>query len=261
VSTVNGHVLGWERFGSGPRVLFCNGSGRTLADAKPMLEYLAGELELLAWDYRGFGQSGLPGGAYTMADLAGDAVGLLELAGWDSCRIVGVSFGGMVAQEFAVTYPERVDRLALMCTSSGGEGGSSYPLHELLELPEQERVAAGLKLVDSRWNEEWFEAHPSDRVVAERFAPKGPPDPADAAAHRAQLEARAGHDVWDRLSSISCPTLVASGRYDGIAPVENGRAIASRIAGADFREYEGGHAFLVQDQAAVGDLVAFLRGR
>ena len=58
-----------------------------------------------------------------MADLAGDVEGLLELVGWDGCRVVGISFGGMVAQEFAVTNPERVERLALLCTSSGGEEG------------------------------------------------------------------------------------------------------------------------------------------
>ena len=258
VDTVNGVELGWERFGSGPPVLFCNGSGRTLADAKPMLEAIASRFDVLAWDYRGFGPSDLPGGAYSMADLAGDAEGLLGLAGWDTCAVMGISFGGMVAQEFAVTHPEMVERLALLCTSSGGEGGASYPLQELMALPEEERVAAGLKLVDSRWSEEWFEDHPNDRAVAERFGPKGPPSPDEATAHHAQMEARAGHDVWERLPAITCPTLVGSGRYDGIAPPDNGRAIASRIPGAEFREYEGGHAFLVQDPSAVGDLVGFL---
>lgn len=92
-----------------------------------------------------------------------------------------------------------------------------------------------------------------------RFAPPaGDLDDAGAAAQQAQLQARAGHDVWDRLGSITCPTLVASGRWDGIAPVENGAATASRIAGAEFRLYEGGHAFLLQDQRALGDLVSFL---
>ncbi len=67
-----------------------------------------------------------------------------------------------------------------------------------------------------------------------------------------------GHDVWDRLGVITCPTLVASGRYDGIAPVENGRAIASRIRRAEFRGYDGGHAFLFQDPAAMTELVTFL---
>jgi 3-oxoadipate enol-lactonase len=258
VDTVNGVELGWERWGSGPRVLFCNGSGRALEEARPMLDYLAGEFELLAWDYRGFGDSGLPNGSYTMADLAGDVEGLLDLVGWEVCRVAGISFGGMVAQEFAVTEPERVERLALLCTSSGGGGGSSYPLQDLLAIPEQERAAVGLKLVDSRWDEDWFETHPNDRLVAERFAPKAVPDPARAAATEAQMVARAGHDVWDRLPSIACPTLVASWRYDEIAPTENGRAIASRIRGAEFRDYEGGHAFLVQDSAAMGDLVEFL---
>ncbi len=258
VDTVNGVELGWERWGSGPRVLFCNGSGRSLAEARPMLDYLAGEFELLAWDYRGFGDSGLPNGSYTMADLAGDVEGLLDLVGWQVCRVVGISFGGMVAQEFAVTDPERVERLALLCTSSGGKGGSSYPLQDLLAIPQADRAAVGLKLVDSRWDEDWFDGHPNDRVVAERFAPKGPPDAAGAAAGEAQMVARAGHDVWDRLPSIACPTLVASGRYDEIAPADNGRAIASRIPHAELRVYEGGHAFLVQDPAAMGDLVGFL---
>jgi len=258
VTEVNGVELDWERSGSGPRLLFCNGSGRTLADAQVMLDYLASEFDLLAWDYRGFGRSGLPTGAYAMADLAADVEGLLDMSSWDTCRILGISFGGMVAQEFAVTHSERVERLALVCTSSGGEGGSSFPLQDLLAMPEEARAAAALKVVDSRWDDDWFDAHPSDRDVAERFAPRNVSDSADAAAHRAQLEARAGHDVWDRLPAITGPTLVASGRYDGIAPLENGRAIASRITGTEFREYEGGHAFLLQDPSAVRDLMAFL---
>ena len=158
-------------------------------------------------------------GPYTMADLAADAVGLLEIAGWDTCRVLGVSFGGMVAQEFAATNPQRVERLALACTSAGGDGGSSYPLQKLQELPAQERAAAQLKLADSRWDERWFEAHPADRALAEGLTAAGRTrrDPAAAAAYTAQLEARAGHDVWGRLDAITCPTLVGYGNYDQIA--------------------------------------------
>jgi 3-oxoadipate enol-lactonase len=64
--------------------------------------------------------------------------------------------------------------------------------------------------------------------------------------------------VCDRLGAIACPTLVASGRYDGIAPVANGEAIASRVADAHLRVYEGGHAFFVQDPTAYPEIVEFL---
>ncbi len=259
-SDVNGVELHWERTGSGARLLFCNASGSTLADAQPLLDRLVGRFDLLTWDYRGFGGSGLVTRSFSMADIAADAVGLLELVGWDTCRIVGVSFGGMVAQEFAVTNPERVERLALACTSAGGEGGSSYPLQKLLELPMQERSAAELELADSRWDGRWLDAHPVDRTIAERLTARlDPPGSAGAGARRAQLAARAGHDVWDRLDAITCPTLVAYGRYDRIAPVENSEAIASRIHGADLRGYEGGHMFLFQDPGALPELVKFLQ--
>jgi pimeloyl-ACP methyl ester carboxylesterase len=66
--------------------------------------------------------------------------------------------------------------------------------------------------------------------------------------------------VWDRLPRISAPTLVQSGRYDGLAPVANCEAIASRVPGAEHRVYDGGHAFPFQDPAAWPDAIAFLRG-
>jgi pimeloyl-ACP methyl ester carboxylesterase len=261
VDHVNGAELYWEQRGSGPRLLFCNGSGTTLQTVRPLLDVVAGKFDLLAWDYRGLGRSVPLTGPYAMADLAADAVGLLELVGWDVCRVFGVSFGGMVAQEFAVTNPERVERLALACTSAGGAGGSSYPLQELQELPAEERAAAQLKLADSRWDEGWLEAHPADRALADGLtaADRNERDPAATAAYTAQMEARAGHDVWDRLDAITCPTLVSYGNYDEIAPVQNSTAIASRIRGAELRGYEGGHLFLVQDPAALPEFEAFLQ--
>ena len=261
VDRVNGIELYWERRGSGPRLLFCNGSGTTLQAVGPLLDLVAATFDLLAWDYRGLGRSAPVTGPYTMADLAADAAGLLQIAGWDICRVLGVSFGGMVAQEFAVTHPERVECLALACTSAGGDGGSSYPLHKLSGLPPQERAAAQLKLADSRWDERWLEAHPADRALAEALAAadRNQRDPAAAAARTAQLEARAGHDVWDRLDAITCPALVGYGNYDEIAPARNSTAIASRIRGAELRGYEGGHLFLFQDPAALPEYQAFLR--
>ena len=78
---------------------------------------------------------------------------------------------------------------------------------------------------------------------------RGEPRPTRSAGEHEQLQARRHHDVWDRLDRISCPTLVAAGRFDGIAPPANAEGIASRVPDAELRLYDGGHAFIAQDPA------------
>jgi hypothetical protein len=195
-----------------------------------------------------------------MADHAIDAIALMDHLGWDTCRIWGISFGGMVAQELAVTVPERVERLALLCTSPGGAGGSSYPLHKLASMPLDERVSVSNRLMDTRFTDAWLDEHPADRLIVEQLNAASLADkpPLQLLGERLQLEARRGHDVWDRLSRITCPTLVAAGRFDGLAPVANYEQIASRIRNAALRTYEGGHLFIAQDRRAFPDLIEFL---
>lgn len=100
-----------------------------------------------------------------------------------------------------------------------------------------------------------------DRAIAGRLTAAGQDqqDPAAVAARAAQLQAREGYDVWDRLGAITCPALVGYGNYDQIAPVQNSIAIASRLRGAELRGYEGGHLFLFQDPAALPEFQAFLQ--
>jgi len=263
VVAANGIELYYERQGSGPRLLFFNGSGATLRTSGALLlKPFAARFDVVAHDQRGLGQTSVPEGPYTMADYAADGAALLDAVGWDTCRVFGVSFGGMVAQEFAVTYPSRVERLALACTSPGGAGGSSYPLHELASMPASERSALAMTLMDARWGPSWFETHPVDRAIGEGYAQRGAgssPASADVVrGERLQLEARSHHDVWDRLAAISCPTLVTGGRFDGIAPPENSEAIASRVPAATLRLYDGGHLFMVQGPAAMPDILEFL---
>ena len=260
--TANGIELFYERWGEGPRLLFLNGSGSSIATSELLIKLFTADFEVLVHDQRGLGRTEVPPGPYTMADYAADAAALLDQVGWDRTRVVGVSFGGMVAQELAVLYPDRIERLALLCTSPGGAGGASYPLHELASLPEAERAVRGIELLDTRFTPEWLSAHPADRALVDMMAARrGSEKTADALRGEAeQLAARSKHDVTDRLAAVTCPTLVASGRYDGIAPPSNGEAIAAGIGGAQFRVYEGGHAFFAQDRAALPDVLAFLRG-
>lgn len=242
------------------RLLFFNGSGATLATTGILIKPFSARFDVLAFDQRGMGQTSIPPGPYTMADYAADAAALLDHIGWDSCRVVGVSFGGMVAQEFAVTFPERVERLALSCTSPGGSLGASYPLHELAELDDVSRAARLVEIIDTRFTPEWLDAHPDQRGLADFVAARRDGDKS-AEVRRGeaeQLGARQAHDVGDRLPRISCPTLVASGRFDGIAPVANGQAIADRVPGAELRVYDGGHMFFIQDPTAMPDILDFL---
>src|SRR5918999_332479 len=162
VVEANGIELYYERRGRGRPLLFLNGSGATLETSALLIQPFAERFDTVAHDQRGLGRTAVPPGPYRMADYAADAAAILDAVGWDRCRVFGVSFGGMVAQELAVTWPERVERLALACTSSGGAGGSSYPLHELVDLSEEERGQIGVRLLDSRFTPDWLATHDSD---------------------------------------------------------------------------------------------------
>src|SRR5262249_32781473 len=134
-------------------------------------------------------------------DYADDAARLMDHVGWDDALVVGVSFGGMVAQEFVLRHPLKVRRLVLACTSPGGEGGASYPFHELGDMDRTERSKMLIGVSDTRRDGAWAKANPEQY---ESFVAMGAADPfAHEAGHamgaRRQLEARAGHDTWDRL--------------------------------------------------------------
>lgn len=252
-------MLHVERRGTGPRLLYCNGSGMTLSEVRPVLDRLSRSFDLLAFDYRGMGASPPVTEPYTMADVAADVITLLDEAGWDRTAMAGLSFGGMVAQEFSVTHPDRVERLALLSTSPGG-AISSHSLESLENLPAAERNARIMQLADRRWTREWLSNHPDQAALAAGFAAQIPIQETteQQAGRLLQIQASRGHDVLDRLKNITCPTFVANGRYDDIAPVVEGQAIVDRVAGATMHVYDGGHLFVSQDPTAWPEITAFL---
>jgi len=260
VSPVNGIDVYYERSGTGPRLLFLNGSGATLETAGLLIKPFTERCDVLAFDQRGLGRTSIPPGPYSMADYAADAAALLDDVGWDACRVVGVSFGGMVAQELAVTFPARVEKLALCCTSPGGPDLASYPLHELATLPPEERARRGIELLDTRFDADYLAAHPADRGLAEMMVSRHTAEKSTETrrGETEQLNARAGHDVRGRLDRITAETMVACGRYDGIAPLANSEFIAAHIPRAELHEYEGGHAFFAQDAKAIPEIMEFL---
>lgn len=258
---INGLDLYYERAGAGPPLLFISGTGGDLrTQPNVFASPLARAFDLLAYDQRGLGRTSKPDGPYSMADYADDAAALMADQNWDQACVVGVSFGGMVAQELALRHPTRVRRLVLACTSPGGAGGASYPFHEIEHLQGEDRARFLMPISDTRRDAAWQAANAQDYerfvqlAAADPFA--GEPGRAEG-AHR-QLEARARHDTWDRLDRIACPTLIAAGRYDGVALPATQTRMAARIPGAELQWFEGGHLFMMQDRAAYPAMIAFL---
>jgi 3-oxoadipate enol-lactonase len=252
---IDGRRLAYERIGEGSPTIFLNGSGSTMAKAEPLWRSLSKGRELVAHDYRGLGESER-GAPPSMATFASDAAALSDHLGWERFDVVGVSFGGMVALELACSFPQRCRRLVLMCTSAGGACGSSYPLHELLDLGPAERRKTMPSISDIRFTDEYLSDHPNLRILIDQSIEDRPP----TSGEREQMEARRLHDVCARLGRVEAETFVMAGEFDGIAPPANGRAIADRIPGASFQQYVGGHMFFIQDARAVVDALDFLDG-
>jgi len=253
----------YQRHGKGCPVLFLGGVGGDLRSAPNVFDSpLAGRFDILAFDQRGTGLTDKPDVPYTLVQYAQDAEVVMDAVGWDSAHVVGVSFGGMVAQELVLRSLQRVRSLVLCCSTAGGAGGSSYPIHELSSLSPAERSRKMLAIGDRRYNEAWQAEHPeeTERLLQEAAANASPflKEPGGIAGITRQLEARSHHDSYDRLPSIRVPTLVCGGKYDDQAAPEAVRNLQGQIQGAELHFFEGGHRFLSQDPEAYAVITKFL---
>jgi len=253
----------YQRKGTGCRVLYLCGVGGDLRSKPNVFDsYLADSFDILTYDQRGTGLTDKPDVSYSMAQYAQDAAAVMDAVEWDSAHVVGVSFGGMVAQELALRNPKRVLSMVLCCTTAGGAGGSSYPIHELSGLSPAERSRKMLAIGDTRYNEAWQAAHPEEtaRMLEEAAADASPflKEAGGIVGITRQIEARSHHDTYDRLPAISIPVLVCGGNYDGQASPEAVRKLHGRIPAAELRFFEGGHRFLSQDPEAYKIITEFL---
>jgi len=252
-----------EEKGTGSPVLLISGTGGDLRVKPGLLEGpLANYYHVLTYDQRGLGQTEKPEGPYRMADYSDDAAELLTTLGHDKVDVVGVSFGGMVAQHLAIRHPQRINKLVLCCTSPGGDM-PSYPFHELPnDMAPVERMLELMSTSDTRRDKAWQDANPDaiNQMIAytEKTAIADHTTTKYRRGARWQLEARMNHDTNQQLPNLDLPTLITAGRYDGIAPPENQERLKRLIKGATINWYEGGHLFLFQDKTAWPDIINFL---
>lgn len=251
--------------GKGEPLLFIPGTASDLRQEKQIFASpLLDRFQILSFDPRGIGQSNSPDASPTMLDYAHDVKLLLDQVGWKDAIVVGESFGGMIAQEFAIHYQPYLSKLVLVVTSSGGKGGSSFPYHQydVSKMSSEEKAdfwvqCGDLRYVDPKWKEsslykdQYFnyleifhlaESNPERQIFAAR-----------------QIGARKGHDTYERLPQIKVPTYICAGRYDKTAPIENQLALLQQIPHARLTFFEGSHMVLWQDPFAFESIASFCK--
>src|SRR3954452_23003576 len=125
IELATGPTLNYVRRGEGEPLLLIQGmSGTHLAWGEPFLHDLERDFDLVAYDHRGVGRSSSVTDPFSITDLADDAGAVIDALGWDAAHVVGISMGGMVAQELALRHPDRIRTLTLGCTYCGGEGSA-----------------------------------------------------------------------------------------------------------------------------------------
>lgn len=254
--------LYWERAEKqdAPPLLVISGTGSDLRRKPNFFDSpLVQNFDVVSYDQRGLGQSDKPSADYSMAQYADDAAAMLDHLGWENVNVMGVSFGGMVAQHLALRHPTKVKSLVLACTSPGGAGGSSYPLHDVADMEPIARAEKMLPLYDTRQTEKWMQSNPEMYQMMLKFMTDDPY--ADETGRREgalnQLKARSAHDCWDDFANIKCPVFLAAGKFDAVARPESQQAMLSRLPNATLSLYDGGHLFLLQDKQAYKDIAAF----
>ncbi len=229
-------------------LLLLEGLGGDIPGWRRNIPTLSAARPLVAFDFRGNGRTGMADHPVTMTTFVEDTIALLDALGIARADVYGQSFGGMVAQELALTHPERVRSLILAATHAG-------PAHEIrpIKMPKVPKDRPYLAL----YSDGFASAHPdhiAEDIVVGSQRPQAP------YAGRRQWEAMQGFDSFDRLREIRVPVLVLHGSEDRLVSVENARLLAERVPGARLVVLDGAGHVYHSEQPDKGDaaVLAFL---
>jgi 3-oxoadipate enol-lactonase len=223
-----GAKIYWDEQGSGMPILLIMGLGYPSYLWHRMRPTLNEQYRTIVLDNRGSGQSDAPTGPYPIALMASDAAAALDAAGVKSAHVFGLSMGGMIAQEFALQYPERVRSLILGCTAPGGPNAvrAEKQVTDILMArglsPEEAARAMRPYIYDSATPLDRIE---EDLVIRRQWFPR--PE-----GYMAQLQGILAWESYTRLERITAHTLVIHGQSDQLVPAGNGELIAAKIPGA-----------------------------
>jgi pimeloyl-ACP methyl ester carboxylesterase len=216
----------------GPPVILLEGLGGDIPGWRRNIPHLAERYRVIAYDFRGNGRSDMPEGTVSISTFVEDTVGLLDHLDVERIHVYGMSFGGMVAIEMALSHPHRVRSLVLAATHAGRR--RSAPLGPEAAVPKDKPYLA-------LYAPEFARDHP-DHIAEDILV--GSQNPQPLRAGRRQWEALDAWDRWDRLGEIRVPTLIVHGTEDRIVSVENASRMAERISGSRLALLDGaGHVY------------------
>ena len=254
---VPGTELNYERAGAGEPLLLIQGmSANHMAWGRPFASLLERDFEVITFDNRGMGLSRRVTEGFSIAEMAADTLGLLDALEIESAHVLGISMGGMIAQELALANPGRLRTLTIGCSYCGGEGSQLMDqadfqgLVEAMASGDQDRVFRAMYELN---------LSPGFRAEESRYADfteMAAALPAPRETIGLQLQAIMAHDTQDRLPGVDLPTLVIHGTVDRVLGYPNGPLIASRIPGARLETYEDvGHMFWWEQPERTAELL------
>jgi pimeloyl-ACP methyl ester carboxylesterase len=249
--------LDCERSGDGPPLLMIMGmSGTALSWGPPFLEELRGDFEVIVYDHRGVGASSRLDGPITIRQMAQDAAGLLAALEIDSAHVLGISMGGMVAQELAIAQPARIRTLSLGCTYCGGPDSVPTGIEVLRRIADARRSGDRELALRTSWEINVSPTFAAEEEQWAAFVARAMRRSVAVEVIEAQGLAIAGHDTSTRLHQIGLPTLVMHGSLDQLLPVANGRMVAGLIPGAQLEIFDGvGHLFFLEHPQRSAELL------
>jgi 3-oxoadipate enol-lactonase len=249
--------LYYERRGDGEPLLLLQGmSGNSLHWGEPFLAELARDFEVIAYDHRGVGRSGRVSDPFAITDLAADAAGLLDALHTGPAHVLGISMGGMVAQELALADPERVRTLTLGCTYCGGDGARLTDQAVIQELGDAMFSGDRQRAVRTGWEANVSAGYADEPAHFATWVEVAQAFPAPVPMILAQMQAISGHDTSARLGGLRVPTLVIHGTADQMLDSSNGALIARLVPGARLELLEGvGHLFFWEEPVRSAALV------
>jgi pimeloyl-ACP methyl ester carboxylesterase len=249
--------LHYERSGSGEPLLLIQGmSGTHVAWGKEFRGDLEEAFDVIAFDNRGIGLSAPIDGPFTIAEMAADTAGLLDHLGLESAHVVGISMGGMIAQDLALAHPGKVRSLTLGCTYCGGPGSALMPEENARKLLAGLASGDREQAIRASYEVNLSPGFRNDEGRYAAFHEMAIRVPAAKRTIELQVQAIFGHDTHERLGEISAPTLILHGTDDGVLPFPNGELIASLMPAASFEPLEAvGHMFWWEQPQRSAELI------